>query len=146
MAKTITVISRVNLLISIKIISVANNSVFILWKKEICILDYLLIFNAVWNVILVRTNIIYSLNTEQTLEEPLARRSLILVHGHSCLVQEQICGYDKKPYLVRVVEGREYTEICYMSVLLNKGQQNTTLFSEINFVVFSICLIMHNFK
>jgi hypothetical protein len=73
---------------------------FVLRKKEICILEYLLIFNAIWNIILIKINIIFSLNTEKTIEEPLARRSLILIHGHSCFVREQICGHDlKKPLL-----------------------------------------------
>jgi hypothetical protein len=69
---------------------------FVLRKKETCILDFLLIFYAIRNIILIITNIIYSLNTEQTLEETLVRRSLILTHGHSCLVREQICGRDKE--------------------------------------------------
>jgi hypothetical protein len=79
-------------------ISITNTCMFVLRKKEIRILDYLLIFNVIWNVILIMTNIIYSLNTDQTLEETLARRSLILIHGHSCLVREQICGHDKKKH------------------------------------------------
>lgn len=33
----------------------------------------------------------------------------------------------KKHYFVRAVESREYTEICYMSVLLNKDHQNNTI-------------------
>jgi len=56
-------------------------------------LDYVLIFNALWYIILIITNLIFSLNTEE-LEEPLTRRSLILIHGHSCLVREQSCGHD----------------------------------------------------
>jgi hypothetical protein len=73
---------------------------FVLRKKEIRILDYLLIFNDVWNIILIITILIYSLNTEQMIEEPLARRYLILIHGHSYLVREQICGYDKKAIIM----------------------------------------------
>jgi len=49
------------------VISITNTYMFVLIKKEICILNYFLIFNTIWNVTLIINNLIYSVNREQTL-------------------------------------------------------------------------------
>lgn len=69
-------------------VSLTNTCMFVLRKKQICIIDYVLMFNAVWYIILIITNLIYSFNTEQVLEEPLPRRYMILIQVHSYLVRE----------------------------------------------------------